>query len=550
MVPEGNGVAVPEGHGVAVPEGHGVAVPEGHGVAVPEGHGVAVPEGRCPRGSGWPCGPTRRGAVPDVGMVRRVMGVTADLLVVSNRGPISFVRDESGGVRPKRGAGGLVVTLGPGAERDGALWLAAATSPEDREGAAAGEVDSGGFRFAPVVIDPADYAAYYDVVANQTLWFCLHGLWDRPRRPRFDRHWWAAWERYRAVNEAFAAAAHEAAGEGATVLVQDYQLALVPAILAGRRPDLRISAFLHTPWCSPQELATLPDEVAAEIVTGLAGGGACGFHTQRWADAFAECARAVIGREPATFVAPAATDVEDLRSVAASAGCARALGELEAQIGDRRVIARVDRIEPSKNVLRGFWAFEEMLECNPGLRGRVVFAAMVYPSRTGLAEYQAYGQEVLALAARINERWSEGDWTPILLDPTDDYPRSVAALRRYDALLVNPVRDGLNLVAKEGPLVNERDGVLVLSREAGAWPEMGGAALGINPFDVSGTARALERAVTMPAGERAAAAGRLKAAAGARSPLDWFDDLVTAARVTPDGGTVGAAHDPGLSRPA
>ena len=533
MVPEGHGVAVPEGHGVAVPEGHGVAVPERHGVAVPEAHGVAVPETHGAGRRRWPCGRTRRGVRPGVGMFKRVMGVTADLLVVSNRGPISFVRDSSGAVRPKRGAGGLVVTLGPGVERDGALWLAAATSEEDREGAAAGEVDSGGFRFAPVVIDPADYASYYDVVANQTLWFCLHGLWDRPRRPRFDRHWWGAWERYRAVNAAFATAADEAAGDGATVLVQDYQLALVPAMLAARRPDLRISAFLHTPWCSPQELATLPDDVAAEIVSGLAGGGSCGFHTRRWADAFAECARAVTGSEPATFVAPAATDVEDLRKVAASAECARALTELEQQVGDRHVIARVDRIEPSKNVLRGFWAFEEMIETNPGLRGRVVFAAMVYPSRTGLAEYQAYGQEVLALAARINERWGDGDWTPILLDPHDDYPRSVAALRRYDALLVNPVRDGLNLVAKEGPLVNERDGVLVLSREAGAWAEMGPAALGVNPFDVSGTARALERAVTLPAAERADAARRLAAAAGARSPLDWFDDLVAAARATP-----------------
>lgn len=450
--------------------------------------------------------------------------------MVSNRGPISFVRDGSGAVRPKRGAGGLVVTLGPGAERDEALWLAAATSDEDREGAAGGAVNSGGFRFAPVVVEPADYAAYYDVVANQTLWFCLHGLWDRPRRPRFDRHWWAAWDRYRAVNESFAVAADRAAEDGATVLVQDYQLALVPQLLAARRPDLRVCSFLHTPWCSPQELATLPDDVAADVMAGLAGGGPVGFHTQRWADAFADCARAVLGREPATFVAPAATDVEDLRRVAASAECARAAEELDATVGDRLVIARVDRIEPSKNVLRGFWAFDELLECAPRLRGRVVFAAMVYPSRTGLAEYQAYGQETLALASRINDRWADRSWTPVLLDPEDNYPRSVAALRRYDALLVNPVRDGLNLVAKEGPLVNERDGVLVLSREAGAWPELGEAALGINPFDVTGTARALERALSMTAPDRGEMALQLRRAAGARTPLDWFDDLLVNAR--------------------
>lgn len=451
----------------------------------------------------------------------------SNLLVVSNRGPISFVRDDTGRLQPRRGAGGLVVTLGPGAERDSALWLAAATSPEDREGAEGGAVSTGGLSFAPVVIEPDDYAAYYDVVANQTIWFCLHGLWDRPRRPRFDRHWWAAWDRYRAVNAAFAEAADAAAADGATVLVQDYQLALVPAMLAGRRPDLHISTFLHTPWCSPQELATLPDSVASELVGGLSGGGSCGFHTARWAEAFAECARALLGQEPATFVAPAAADLADLRAVAGSDACHDEVRRLDELLGDRRLIVRVDRIEPSKNVLRGFWAFDELLETRPDLRGQVVFAAMVYPSRTGLAEYQAYGQEVLTLAERINQRWGDGDWTPIVVDPDDNYPRSVAALRRSDVLLVNPVRDGLNLVAKEGPLVNERDGALVLSHEAGCWAELGAAALGVNPFDITGTAAALAQALDMDASARRTMAQRLRAAAGGRSPLDWFDDLVS-----------------------
>jgi trehalose 6-phosphate synthase len=198
-------------------------------------------------------------------------------------------------------------------------------------------------------------------------------------------------------------------------------------------------------------------------------------------------------------------------------------------VGDRQVIARVDRLEPSKNVLRGFWAFDEMLETRPDLRGRVVFAAMVYPSRVGLAEYQAYGQETLALAAHINDKWGTRDWTPILLDPADDYPRSVAALRRFDVLLVNPVRDGMNLVAMEGPLVNERQGALVLSREAGAWAELGDAALGVNPFDVTATAEALARGLDMEPAERAAAASAVRAAAAARTPLDWFDALLAAA---------------------
>lgn len=457
------------------------------------------------------------------------MQARSKLLVVSNRGPISFVRQDDGRLGPKRGAGGLVVTLGPGVQRDDALWLAAATSEEDREGAASGAVSTGGFNYQPVVVEPADYSAYYDVVANQTLWFCLHGLWDRPRRPRFDRRWWQAWDRFKAVNEAFAAAADRAAETGATVLVQDYQLALVPSILATLRPDLKISTFLHTPWCAPQELATLPDQVARDLMEGLSGGGPIGFHTERWAEAFGECSRAVLGRGARTFVAPAATDTDDLQQVSRSDACAEALQRLEEEVGDRQVIVRVDRIEPSKNVLRGFWAYDELLEDRPDLRERVVFAAMVYPSRVGLAEYQAYGQETVALAAQINEKWGTSDWTPILLDPADDYPLSVAALRRFDVLLVNPVRDGLNLVAKEGPLANERDGVLVLSREAGAWAELGRSAVGVNPFDISGTAAALGRALEMGLEERAESAASVRAAAGARTPLDWFDDLVASA---------------------
>jgi trehalose 6-phosphate synthase len=456
-----------------------------------------------------------------------------ELLILSNRGPLSVRRGADGMLTARRGGGGLVVTLGPGAERDAALWVAAAVGADDEEAAAQGLFDHAtqGFRVRPVVIGAADYRAYYGVVANQTLWFCLHGLWDLPRRPRFDRHWWEAWERFRGVNELFASAASDAAAPGATVLVQDYQLALVPALLAARRPDLRTAAFVHTPWCSPQEMAVLPDPVAAEILNGLAGGGACGFHSARWAAAFSACCQERLGRVPPTFVSPAATDVDDLRSVAASEACARELARLEAAIGDRRLIVRVDRIELSKNVLRGFWAFDELLHARPELRGQVVFAAMVYPSRLGLAEYLAYGQEVRALADQINAKWgAQSVPAPIMLESEDNHPSSVAALRRADVMLVNPIRDGLNLVAKEGPLVNERDGVLVLSQQAGAWDELGAHAIGVNPFDVAGTAAALSAALDLPAAARAARARSLRKVVDARSSLDWFDEQRAAAR--------------------
>jgi trehalose 6-phosphate synthase len=198
-------------------------------------------------------------------------------------------------------------------------------------------------------------------------------------------------------------------------------------------------------------------------------------------------------------------------------------------LGDRRLIARVDRIELSKNLLRGFHAFDDMLTRHPDLRERVVFGAFCYPSREGLAEYLAYRQEVEWLVRHLNEKWATKDWTPIVFDPTDDYPRSVAALRRYDVLLVNPIRDGLNLVAKEGPTVNERDGLVVLSTEAGVFDELEGAVRAVNPFDVSGTADAMAAALRAPADERREEAAEVRRRAGSRGPRAWLADQLEAA---------------------
>jgi trehalose 6-phosphate synthase len=193
-------------------------------------------------------------------------------------------------------------------------------------------------------------------------------------------------------------------------------------------------------------------------------------------------------------------------------------------VGDRQVIVRVDRMELSKNLLRGFWAFDELLEVQPERRGRVVFVALAYPTRQGLADYLAYQNEVESTVERINQRWATPGWTPIVLAVEDDYPRSLAAMTRYDVLLVNPVRDGLNLVAKEGPLLNTRHGVLVLSREAGAIDELAGGAISLNPFDVSATAAALATALDLPADERKERSDHLRRAVLARRPADWLAD--------------------------
>jgi len=369
---------------------------------------------------------------------------------------------------------------------------------------------------------------FYDVVANAPLWFMHHNLFDLPRRPRIDRRWREAWDAYRSVNDVFADAVCAEASDGAVVLVQDYHFSLLGERLTHQRPDLRAVHFHHTPFCEPSALRTLPDHVADELMRGLAGFRACGFHSTRWAQCY-EASAAAQGQVGRTFVAPAAADHLDIEKVAAGEECAQEMAALEEAVGDRKLIVRVDRIELSKNLLRGFLAFDDLLRARPDLVGRVVFGAFIYPSREALPEYLAYRQEVEGLAARLNQRWATEDWTPILLDTSDFFPRSVAALRRYDVLLVNPIRDGLNLVAKEGALLNERDGVIALSREAGVWEELSEGALELNPFDVAGTCEALSEALDMEADERTGRATAMRRAAGRRTPTDWLHDQLRAA---------------------
>ena len=451
------------------------------------------------------------------------------LVIASNRGPVSFARDRDGALVPRRGAGGLVASLGPLVAGTGATWVAAAMGDADREAAAGGVIEAEGFRFRCLDIDPATYRAAYDVVANSALWFLHHHLWDLPRRPRFDRHWAEAWQGYRAYNEAFARALADEAPDGAAVLVQDYHLCLVAPKLVAERPDLRPVHFHHTPFCSPDWLEVLPDEVAAELLEGLASYRACGFHSPRWEAGFRACADGVLGEAPTTFVAPLPPARASLERVAASEACAEEGRKLDALVGDRRLIVRVDRMEPSKNIVRGFFAFDELLGGRGELREKVSFAAYCYPSREGLADYLAYHREVQAVVEMVNGRWGTESWTPALLFDQDNFPRSVAALRRYDVLLVNPVRDGMNLVALEGPVVNRRDGVVALSRQAGAWDVLSGAALGLNPFDVSGTADALGAALDLAGHERQERARAIRERAGAGGLDDWLDAQVTAA---------------------
>ncbi|HEY2214131.1 MAG TPA: trehalose-6-phosphate synthase [Acidimicrobiales bacterium] len=459
------------------------------------------------------------------------------ILLVSNRGPLSFRFDNTDTTGPPRlkalpAGGGLVSALYPllsGPDSD-ATWASMTMGAADRQAVAEGLMVDEQCTLLPVVVDDDTYRQAYDVIANTTLWYCHHHLFDLPRRPRFDRHWREAFEGFRRYNRAMADVVTEQVVDGSTVLVQDYHFSLLGRMLAEARPDLSTVHFNHIPFADPNMLRVLPDFAVAEILEGLAGFGACGFHAPEWASGFRACYDSILpGAAPRSFVSSLSPDHEGLLAEASTPACLRSAEALRVEAAGRKILLRVDRVEPSKNIVRGMLAYEELLLAHPEWREKVVHLALVYPSRQGLAEYLAYGAEVTYTAERINAALGSPDWAPIILHMEDDRPRSLAALTISDVLLVNPVRDGLNLVAKEGPHLNTVDGVLVLSHEAGAWNELAEAALGVNPFDVTGTAEALHVALSMPAAERAERSVTLQRLVRARTAADWLEDQLEAA---------------------
>ncbi|MER5913791.1 trehalose-6-phosphate synthase [Streptomyces sp. NPDC001982] len=454
----------------------------------------------------------------------------ARVLVASNRGPVSYGVREDGSLHAKRGGGGLVSGLsaiGPDAD---ALWVCAALGDGDREAVRRGVAEPG-VRMLDI---PADvHADAYNGIANSVLWFVHHMLYQTPLEPVFDAEFRRQWASYQAYNRAFAEALAEEAAEGAAVMIQDYHLALAPRMLRQLRPDLRIGHFSHTPWAPPDYFRLLPDDIAAELLGGILGADRAAFLTRRWADAFTDCCHAVLGpgipSGTRIGVHGLGADADFLRKRSHEPDVAERMAALRAEIGEgRKTIVRVDRTELSKNIVRGLLAYRQLLDDHPEWRERVVHVAFAYPSRQDLAVYRDYTAEVARLADEINSRYGTPGWTPVLLNLKDDFARSLAAYRLADVALVNPIRDGMNLVAKEVPVVSDEGCALVLSREAGAYEELGEDAITVNPYDVVGTADALQQALTMPFGERAERTKRLAAAATALPPAQWFLDQLGA----------------------
>jgi trehalose 6-phosphate synthase len=443
---------------------------------------------------------------------------------------------------------GLMSALATVARHSDVTWICAALSDADRAAARQGAQDS--VRMLDI---PADtFNSAYNAVANSTLWFIHHLLFDTPNSPRFGPAFTRDWDAYVAYNEAFAAALAEEAGapyggDTGQALVQDFHLTLVPRLLRDRRPDIRTAHFSHTPWAPPAYYRLLPDRVAQAVLDGILGADHAGFLCQRWADAFLDCCEAVLGatvdrntgdraaarvtyRDHVTDIGvhPLGVDAPALRERAQADDVTAHVAALQQATKGRKLIVRVDRTELSKNIVRGLAAYREFLASRPEWHGRVVHLAFAYPSRSDLAEYRAYTERVQQVAREITEEFGTPDWDPLILEVKDDYPRSLAACRLADVLLINPIRDGMNLVAEEGPVLSDNGCALVLSREAGAAAVLGADALLVNPYDISETAAALHQALTMPDPERKQRCAALAANAASMPPAQWLSDQLTA----------------------
>jgi trehalose 6-phosphate synthase len=468
------------------------------------------------------------------------------LLVVFNRAPVTYSREADGSRVARRGGGGVVTALGGLLAHHDVTWVASAMTDEDRAVAAEHEgsfveetADGASYRLRLVAHDPATYDRFYNVFANPTLWFVQHYLWGLGSAPDFDPSLHAAWSGgYVPVNEALAGAALEELERepDAAVLFHDYHLYLAPGLVRAARPDVVTSHFIHVPWPEPDYWHALPTELRAAVHEGLLANDVVGFHTDRWRSAFLRSAERLLGarvdrengaveyrgRRTQVVARPIGVDPAEFERL----GEDPAVLEREVALVERRLeqlVLRVDRTDPSKNVVRGFRAFALLLERHPELHGRVGMVALLAPSRQDIPEYVEYAAAVEAAAREVNERFEREGWRPVELDIADDFLRSIAGYKQFDVLLVNPVFDGLNLVVKEAFLVNRRDGALVLSENAGVHEELGEWALTVNPFDISGQADALYAALTLEPAERRKRAEAIRAHVRTHDIRKWIE---------------------------
>ena len=469
------------------------------------------------------------------------------LIIASNRGPVTLQKDENNDIQYQRGGGGLVTALTGLAQHVDATWIASAITETDREWKEGDiQLNESGDTIRMQFVSPSEkaYDGYYNVIANPLLWFLQHSMWNIARAPTINRATWQAWEQgYVAVNRLFAEAVAkqiQSRKRHVLVMLQDYQLYLVASFLRQRmrtRKGFTLTHFIHIPWPGTEDWGILPPAMRRAILDGLCAVDLLGFQTRedglnfiRTCQSYLYGARVNFShgriwyRNHATYVRdfPISIDVESLRQLAAGDEVKHFRKQIRDMVKEKSVIVRVDRTEPSKNIVRGFEALDEMLDLHPEFRGKVIFLAFLVPSRMEVEQYQDYLDDLMAAAGRVNAKYGDSEWEPVRIMVGENYPRAVAALQLYDALLVNSIADGMNLVAKEGPIVNRKNGVVILSERTGARQQLESGTIVISPCDVYATAEALFQALTMPEEERKEKSRRLKWLIEREDINQWF----------------------------
>jgi len=479
------------------------------------------------------------------------------VIVASNRGPVEFRCDERGEIKPHRGAGGVVTAMSTALVATDAVWISTARTEQDAvmaERARRRRIpmppDNPQYYVRYIVPDKEAYDQYYNVISNSLLWYLNHYLFDVIRRPVIDEAVHRAWNNgYRRINRFFADEIIKevrATDKKPLIFLQDYHLFLCAHYIRRREPDVLIHHFTHSPWVQPDYLKFLPQPMRRELLQGMLANDVLGFHTPHYANNFLQCCREAeavrasvdskrrmvrhSGRE--TFVRhyPISIDHDALEKVAGRREVAEHRQRLRKLAGKGKLLVRVDRVEFSKNILRGLEGYRHFLHHHPEWREKVVFAMLLYPSRESLREYRDLRREIEELSRSINREHGTKRWEPVRLDIEDNYLRSVAGLMEYDVLLVNPVIDGMNLVSKEGAVLNRRDGLIILSTGAGAYTEMRGTVLPVNPLDVVETAEAIHKALKMSERKRKRMARQAREAVQANTSFKWFVEQMRALR--------------------
>lgn len=468
------------------------------------------------------------------------------IVIASNRGPFTF-SEQNGKFVAKRGAGGLVTALWAIAEKHDVLWVASAITEADHrwsteQGGKPTNVE--GIDLLLIQSPEESYHQFYNLIANPLLWFVQHEMWNIPRTPSLTQEVWQAWDDgYLAVNRQFADAVADVVGSQPPerpiiIMPQDYHLYMMPQYLRERLGwRCQIQPFLHIPWPGPDGWRVLPEPMRLTLFESMLQSDRIGFQTQRDAFNFVQTCRFYLEgahsrgsrvsieyqeRKIYANTYPISVDAEKVQDIAQEPATMLQKSQFMSMIGDLKLILRTDRVEPSKNILRGLEAYRDLLVRYPEHRGKVQFVQLLVPSRMGVEEYSDYLKDIMAMAGMINADFSQEFWEPVRTIVGNNYARALAAMQLYDVLLVNPIADGMNLVAKEGVMVNNRDGVLVLSENAGVYYELGAHALTVSPFDTYSTANALHQALTMPPEHR-----RQRAEAMRRQVLEhdvraWF----------------------------